>query len=145
MTICLGCGTLGGFKPWTFTTSKRNLVNAIDTLFNKNPQYKIPAKWKSLDDWKERGYDFLDSRIFYFKSTPEEMYSGTFLGNLNNSAQVDTNTTTICIRAVDNGNRHWTLENETSSSEKKRIENRFQVEVISKLEEYTKTITTRDY
>ena len=145
LTSCIGAGTLGGFEPWTFTTSKQNLVNAIDTFFTRFPDHKVPAKWKSHDDWKERGYDFLESRIFYFKNGPEEMYYVSFLGDGNNSVQVDTNRTSISIRAVNTGNAHWTLEDETSSSEKKRIENRFEQEIVSKLEAYTKSTSIRDY
>ena len=66
----LGAGTLGGFEKITFFTSKRILVAAIDSLFAQNPEYKITEKWKKGNNWSERGYDFLDTRIFYFKSTP---------------------------------------------------------------------------
>ncbi|MEP6844674.1 MAG: hypothetical protein ABI861_01665 [Panacibacter sp.] len=144
LTSCIGAGTLGGFDIRIFHTSKQNLVRAVDTLFAKYPEYQIPDKWKSFDDWKERGYDFLDSRIFYFKSEPEEMYYVTFLGAVNDSVQVNNTSTSISIRAIDNGTSHWTLEEETNSPEKKRIENRFDQEIISKLEQYTNTKSTRE-
>jgi hypothetical protein len=139
LTGCgIGAGTLGGFDTKEFSTSKQNLVRAIDTLFARHPEYIIPSKWKSRNDWKERGYDFLDSRIFYFKSEPEEMYYVTFYGDANDSIQVDTTKTGLSIRATDNGISGWTLEEATSSKDKKRIEKRFEEEIILKLEEYIK-------
>lgn len=141
---CMGAGTLGGFDLRTFSTSKRMLVEAIDTLFAKHPEYKIPDKWKSLDDWHESGYDFLDSRIFYFKAEPEEMYYVTFYGDANDSTQADTTKTGIAIRAVSNNTSTWVLEGNTSSAEKKRIENRFDREIVSKLEQYCHAKAVRE-
>jgi len=144
LTGCgIGAGTLGGFETITFPTSKRILVVAIDSLFAEHPEYKIPNKWKKEDDWKERGYDFLDTRIFYFKSEPEEMYYVSFYGDANDSVQVDTTKTGISIRAIDNNTNYlWTKEDDISSSEEKRINKRFQNEIISKLEQYTNTKAT---
>jgi len=144
LTSCLGAGTLGGFDTRSFATSKQNIVQAIDGLFSKYPEYRIPDKWKPYDTWKQRGYDFLNSRIFYFKSGPEEMYYVTFLGDSNDSTQINNYNTSISIRAINNGVAHWKLEDETNSSDKKRIESRFEQEIISKLEEYTNTKATRE-
>jgi hypothetical protein len=141
LTGCgIGAGTLGGFDTITFPTSKRTLVKVIDSLFAQYPEYKIPDKWKKEDNWKERGYDFLDTRIFYFKSVPEEMYYVSFYGDANDSLQVDTTKTGISIRAVDNGaNYIWTKESDISSSEERRITKRFLNEIVSKIEQYTNT------
>ena len=137
----MGAGTLGGFKKITFFTSKRTLVAAIDSLFAQNPEYKIPEKWKKENTWSERGYDFLDTRIFYFKSEPEEMYYVSFYGDANDSIQKDTTTTGISIRAINNGaNYNWSKESYISYSEKNRIIKRFQDEIISKIEKYTNSI-----
>jgi len=144
LTGLISCGTLGGFESRTFSTSKQNLVNSIDTLYKNHPEYKIPDKWNPFDDWKERGYNFLDSRIFYFKSEPEEMYYVTFLGDQNDSIQVNSQSTRISIRAINKGTGHWQLENETSNSEKERINNRFENEIVSKLENYINSKSTKD-
>jgi hypothetical protein len=144
LTGCIGSGTLGGFDSRTFPTSKQNLVQVIDTLFLKHPEYRIPDKWKSFDDWKERGYDFLDSRIFYFKSEPEEMYYVTFFGDANDSVQINSHSTSISIRGINNGIPHWTLEDEINSSDKKRIKKRFDEEIILKLEQYTNTTSMEE-
>lgn len=136
LTGCFGCGTLGGFTPKTFETSNQNVVRAIDTFYSKNPEYQIPKKWEPFDDWKERGYSFLDSRIFYFKIAPEEMYYVSFIGDANDTTQLSNSSTSLSIRAINNGKGHWTLENEINSSEKTRIEERFDKEIISKIQGY---------
>ncbi len=140
-----GAGTLGGFEIINFPTSKRTLVASIDSLYAQYAEYKIPDKWKKRDDWKERGYDFLDSRIFYFKSEPEEMYYVSFYGDANKLIQADTTRTGISIRAVDNdANYIWTKESDISFSEERRINKRFQNEIVSKIEEYTNTTAKRE-
>lgn len=144
LTGCIGAGTLGGFDLRTFPTSKRNLVQAIDTLYLRHPEYEIPNKWKTFDDWHERGYDFLDSRIFYFKTNPEEIYYVTFIGDANDSIQVDTTKTALSIRAYRNNKFGWTKEEDLSSKEKKRVQQRFDQEIISKLEEYTNTKSMKE-
>lgn len=145
LTACnFGAGTLGGFDSITFPTFKKNIVASIDSIYKMYPSYKIPDKWKYHDDWKRRGYDFLDSRIFYFKSEPEEMYYVTFLGDANDSVQTNQNNTSISIRAFLKYNlgdsfESWHTEDQCRSKEKKRIEKRFNEEIISKIEALTKT------
>ena len=126
-----GAGTLGGFDNRTFATSKTNLERTIDTLYSINPDLKIPDKWKDLDNWSEQGYDFLESRIFYFKNEPEEMYYVTFIGDSTMLANL--NEVTIAIRAVNIGNGTWKLEEDFNQAEKNRIQRRFDAEVTSKL------------
>ena len=68
------------------------------------------------------------------------MYYISFYGDANDSIQADTTKTGISIRAVDNdANYNWTKESDISSSEERRINKRFQNEIISKLEQYTNT------
>ncbi len=139
-----GCGTLGGFALWKFPASKQVVVQAIDTLFTEHPEYIVPDKWTKYDDWKSRGFDFLDSRIFYFKQIPEEMYYVTFIGDANDSIQANPNETGISIRAVSIGTPAWITEDKTNSAERKRIETRFTNEITAKLESYTNTKTTKE-
>jgi len=135
----ISAGTLGGFKAIDFPVSKRKLVSAIDSLYKSYPEYKIPDKWKSFDDWHARGYDFLDSRIFYFKLAPEEMYYISFIGDANNATQTDTTLSSLSIRAVFNDAPKWLLEQDFNSVDKERIQKRFYNEIITKLEYYTKS------
>lgn len=144
---CLGCGfgagTLGGFDERVFPTSKMRLAKAIDSLYKEYDTYKLPVKWKHLDDWHERGYDFLDSRIFYFRNQPEEMYYISFIGMPEDSA-LNERSGTIAIRAVCDSASGWILEENTSRSQKRRIEDRFDSEIIAKLERYTGVKATRE-
>ncbi len=143
--ICLiacGCGTLGGFDNGTFPVTKRKLEIAIDSLYALHPEYEISTQWEKYNDWSARGYDFLESRIFYFKSPPEEMYYVTFVGD---TAKISKTTDArIAIRSVFKGNtKRWVLEKEVDSKERERIEKRFDDEIISKLEQYTQTKAER--
>ena len=132
----LGGGTLGGFPPKTFPISVINLERAMDSLFRVNPQYKIPAKWQGRDSWSDRGFGFLNSRIFYFSQDPEEMYYVTFIGDENMDKL---NTATIAIRAVDSSTENWLTCDELNEHRQKEITNRFQTEIITKLESYSGT------
>ncbi len=141
LTGCIGAGTLGGFETVSFPTSKSNVAKSIDSIYILFPNYQIPDKWKEYDSWSERGYDFLDSRIFYFKSDPEEMYYVTFIGDANDSVQKVEGITSLAIRAYMNADKpgKWQKESETSSSERNRIELRFRNEIASKISDFTKT------
>jgi hypothetical protein len=144
LTSCgFGAGTLGGFDTYFFPTSKKLIKESIDSLYSKHPEYKIPKKWIYFDDWKARGYDFLETNIYYFNSEPEEMYYVSFYGDANDSIQVDESKTGISVRAVNNG-YGWILEKETSTNEKARIEKRFYDEIVSKIELYSGTISKRE-
>ncbi len=135
----VSCGTLGGFEIITFPVSKNKVNSAIDSLYKNFPEYKIPEKWKELNDWQDRGYGFLDSRIFYFKSTPEEMYYVSFIDMEDDSTKQDVQLqTSLSIRAVSKGEKKWWLHKELNAKEQKRIENRFKKEIISKLKVYLK-------
>ncbi|MBG6188405.1 hypothetical protein [Flavobacterium sp. CAN_S2] len=129
-------GTLGGFETRRFPISKQKLNSAFDTLFSKHPEYIIPDKWKSYDVWGYWGKNSLEARTFYLKSNPEEMYYVSFIGDeemLKDTTHID-----IAIRSVFT-RRHlkWLKEEDCNDKEKERIEERFDREIISKLEEYT--------
>lgn len=115
-----GAGTLGGFELRTFPVSKSLLVKGIDSLYTKHPKYIIPEDWESLNDWSKRGYDFLDSRVFYFEAEPKEIYYVTFYGDANDSVQADETKTSISLRAYRSDTLGWTLEGNCSNAEKKK-------------------------
>ena len=133
----LGCGagTLGGFDPIKFETDKNTLGSALDSLYKLHPEYAIPDKWKDFDSWSERGFDFLNGRILYFSSPPEEMIYVTILAG---------DETRIAIRSVNNGQQRWLKEEDFSTADKERIERRFDSEIISKLEKLTKSKSVRE-
>ena len=131
------CGTLGGFDSRNFATPKKNIEKAIDTLFVKNPELVIPEKWKEYDTWKKRGFGFLDTRIFYFQSEPEEMYYVSFVSD-GNEKQDKNGPTILAVRSVFT-KRHndWLKEEDFGDDEKERIKKRFDIEIIRKLEKYS--------
>ncbi len=132
--ILINCdGTLGAFQPLQFPISKNRLEIAIDSLYSMHPKYKIPDKWKEENDWSKRGFDFLNSRIFYFKENPEEMYYTSIRVSNDSLTQID-----IAIRSVFIGSkRKWLKQEDFTNEEENRIQTRFKTEIISKLEKYT--------
>lgn len=127
----IGCGTLGSFKIINFYTTKTKLTVAVDSIFSLYPKYKVPEKWKKFDDWAERGYSFLDSRLFYFKEPPEEMYYVTI--NYDTTDYSKKEQISLAIRAVCEGNPRWLLSKDINENELERIENRFNEEIINKI------------
>lgn len=133
-----GCGTLGGIgNGLYFPISKKKLEIGIDSLYAKNPVYRMPENWAKFNTWSSSGYDFIESRIFYFRTPPEEMYYITFIGD--SAALADTTKIAIGIRAVNKGSYKWLLEVDLDSREKERIVKRFNAEIVSKLKQYTGT------
>jgi hypothetical protein len=135
------CGTLGGFDNRNFPIGKSKLLQSFDHLYEKYPEYIIPKKWETFNDWHERGYDFLQGKIVYFKNQPEEMYYISFIGD--SIEQSIPYKCSIAIRAICKGTNKWNLENDFSKDEKERIENRFDKEIISKLEILSNSKSTR--
>jgi len=129
-----GDDTLGGFPERNFATSKKNLESAVDSIYSLNPEFRVPNKWADEDTSIKKSYFFMEGRTFYFKNDPEEMYYVTFIGD---SAMLANPTkTTISIRLVNFGGPKWLKDREVSKSEYLRIEERFDKEIISKLENY---------
>jgi hypothetical protein len=139
LALLAGCGTLGGFDPRTFSTKKIYIEHAIDSLYSVYPDYRMPAKWKKYDFWGAAGYGFLETRMFYFKNPPEEMYYVSFI----DYPSQDTTTTTISIRSVFNGER-WSKEEDTHRQEEDRIEKRFDSEIVSKLGRFSNSYVITD-
>jgi hypothetical protein len=139
VVLLAGCGTLGGFDPRTFSTKKIYIERAIDSLYSVCPEYRMPAKWKKYDFWDSAGYGFLETRMFYFKNPPEEMYYVSFI----EYPSQDTTTTTISIRSVFNGDR-WTKEEDTHRQEELRIEKRFDSEIVSKIGRFSNSYVITD-
>lgn len=142
--LLISCdGTLGGFENRNFETPKQNIEKAINTLFAKNPELEIPEKWKEYDTWEKRGFGSLDTRIFYFQSEPEEMYYVSFVSD-GNEKQDENGPTILAIRSVfTKRHNQWLKEEDFDDNTKERIENRFDTEIITKLEKYIGARATR--
>ena len=129
-------GTLGGFNTISFPVSKKRVETAFDSLYSIHPEYKIPAKLQEYNFWSKSGYDFLDSRLIYFSEFPEEMFYISFVGE--EQTFKDTTHSDIAIRSVYIGSKKkWLKEEDFTEEEKIRIKNRFENEILSKLEKYT--------
>ncbi len=131
------CGSLGAFEQIEFSVSKEKMDLAIEKLFIEYPEYKIPEEWIKFDDWSKRGYDFLDGKIFYFKSEPQELYYISYFTTEQSNSKKPT--LKLAIRAINSGNERWLLSEDLSEREIKRIETRFRSEIIPKLEKYTQS------
>jgi len=133
--LLVGCaGTLGGIgEKYYFPVSKNMLTKAVATLMTEHPKYQVPENWQRFDDWSARGYDFLDSDIFYFSSQPQEMYYLSFIGD-EESWKADSSKISIAIRAINVGDSRWFLADDLNHSERNRIADRFEAEIVSKLE-----------
>lgn len=137
-----GVGSLGAVGSWMFPTSKKELVLAIDSLFAMQPRYILPKELDTrYNNWKEGGYDFLDSRLFYFDKKPREIYYVSFYGDASDSIQANPNLTGISVRSVISvsGIKGWQNDSDMSNTEMHRVLDRFDKEIVSKLETYTNT------
>lgn len=135
--ITIGCdGTLGGFNTIKFPISKYKLEKGIIILYSTHSKYKIPNELKKFDNWKKKGYDFLEAYSFYFDKNPKEIYYVSLIGDeetFRDSTHVE-----IAIRSVFViDKKKWQREEEFTHEEKLRIQKRFKDEIISKLEKYT--------
>jgi hypothetical protein len=127
---------LGGWPDRTFPISRKKLTSAINQLYDKNVEYKVPGKWMEEDSSIIKSNFYLLSTTFYFKENPEEMYFVSFIGD--DSMLADSSKTIISIRSVNNGEK-WLRYVDENPAERVRIEKRFDKEIISKLELYSGT------
>jgi hypothetical protein len=136
VSLITACDTQGQIGDTVnFKTSHAILNAAIDTLYFKNPEYKIPAKWLRYDNFAAKPSTYLFKKIFYFKDKPEEMY---YVSLIDDSIMTgDTSQTGLAIRAVNRGDE-WMQVDKFDYKQQRKIQRRFNKEIISKLKEYTK-------
>lgn len=127
------CEPRHNFNHRIFNLPKAALLNAIDSLYDKHPQYRSPAKWKIYDSYSQRGYEFSSERRFYFQQPNEEMYYVSIMEY--------NDMTRVVISAV-HTNAGWQLEEDMPPGEIRRIEKRFEDRVISELEKITNSKCT---
>ena len=121
----LSCGTSGHIKFYSFGATKSEIQNQISSIISKDSQFTVPKKWLecTTGDYFERYY-------IYFSKNPEEMYQIGFTGDSlewNNSSS-----SKLGLIAVYDG-KIFKYESDLSSREIKRIEKRFEEEILSKL------------
>jgi len=133
LTACDTMGQIGDTA--NFRTSHPVLEAAIDTLYDKNPEYNVPAKWAQDSSMGMKPLPYMFRKIFYFKSNPEEMY---YVSLIDDSVMTgDTSQTGLAIRAVNRGDG-WMKADKFDYKQAKKIQKRFNKEIISKLKEYSK-------
>lgn len=134
LTGCnIGAGTLGGFEQYHFQVPVKKLEQAIDSVYSNYPDYRMPEKWRQFDSWSERGFDFLQSEMFYFSEPPEEMYYVTYIGN----NETEQKKAIIGIRAINEGQHRWLKSMDLNEAENERIKKRFRTEILPKIEAYS--------
>lgn len=125
-------GGLGGFPHKKFETDIFTLENTIDCMLESDSSFAVPEKWKKIEnEWQERGYDFLNTRIFYFPNPPEEMYYVSFIGY--DTAKPGSKYSEISIRSVGNKNGWKSYKSFDDDDEIERIESRFDSLVVTKV------------
>jgi len=146
LTSCggsIGAGTLGGWKTVVFPVAEKHIDTAIHSLYTNYAKYNVPKKWKAeSESWNQAGYDFLKPIFIYFNSGPEEMFYITYIDGGYGTQNPEW--ARIAIRAVYTEQNGWKKNTEYNDNEKNRIDKRFWNEIITKLEDYTKTKATRE-
>ena len=133
LAACDNIGTVG--DPVRFHTKKPALAAAIDSLYAKYPEYRVPAKWQQFNNFAYKNPAFIETRVFYFKSPPEEMYYVSLIDDSLLSA--DTAHSGLAIRAINRGSGVWLQGPDVSFRDEKRINKRFKNAILSKLEAFT--------
>lgn len=137
----IGAGTLGAWKVMELPVTESKLDSAMNVFFIDNPEYTVPEKWKyESESWKRSGYDFLKSRLFYFKSAPEEMFYVSYIES--GFGVENPGWARIAIRSVYTEKMGWKKNEQYSEEERVRIQNRFDEKIRSKLEQYTSIKTS---
>jgi hypothetical protein len=133
----ISCNTFGGLDGSVmFHTNSDTLTRAMDSLYAKYPEYKLPAKWKAYDNLSLKPTPGITNTIIYFKDAPEEMYYVSLINDSLLSGSRHRNG--LAIRAVNQGNANWLQAEDIGFREEKRIQKRFRHEIIAKLKVYIK-------
>ena len=119
------CGTTGHLVFYHFDVSKYDVEKEISAIINKDSSYSLPVKWKGVN----KG-DYFEMIYIYIKNSPEEIYRIGFTGD--SSVWKHSSTSRLALVSQFDGDT-WRNESELSNKEIKRIENRFETEILSKI------------
>jgi hypothetical protein len=120
------CGTTGHIKFYYFDASKKEVEKRLKEIINQDSLHIVPSKWKehTMGDYFERYY-------VYFSNSPEEMYQIGFTGDSSDWKNANySKLGLICVYAGE----QFEYENDLSYREIKRIEKRFEEEILSRLD-----------
>lgn len=140
IAACNVSGQVG--DTFQFRKDKQDLEAAIDTLLAKNPEYKTPANWAAGSHLPLSTSPYLENKTFYFQAGPQEVYCVTLIDD--SAMSRDSARAGLAIRAINNGGDKWLLEGDMDFKEQKRVQKRFEKEIISRLEDYTNTKASKE-
>lgn len=127
-----GLGSVTRIDKYKFKSSYYKRYS--DSLFSKFPKYRVPNEDPSF--YMTQGYEFLNMTKFYFDKSPKEIYCVQWQG--------------IDVRMAYNVDRNKSIiENPRNNifiptSEKNRMRNRLQTEIIDKLDSLIENSADKD-
>jgi hypothetical protein len=150
VSLFSSCGTTGHIRFYDYNVPKDTLQYIINQFLEKNPSYKFPSNdldWQKyhLQDssiiWMINDKDQVEAQyihgkktrdLIYFKQTKEEVYWIGYSGDEKYWKEHPTNSRLALIGFSKKG-KYCLLNNRLGLREKKRIEKRFEKEVLFKL------------
>ena len=137
LSSCKRIEVANEFESRTFLVSKQALLSAVVSLYLEYPKYIVPKDLGNFDNWRDNNDYLHDGRLFYFESNPQEIYLVTFTKGEKDSLSIPN--TDIKIKAFET--KKW-----LGHLGKNRVEFRkgLTKEIISKLENYTKTTVRKN-
>ena len=131
--ILPSCGTTGHIAFFNFNNSKSEVEIQILNVISKDSLYTVPPKWSehTKGDYFERIY-------LYFKSNPEEIIQVGF--SYDSATWKQSSSCRLAIISIYQGNQ-FQYERDLSNKEQNRIQERFEKQILSKINHYY--ITTK--
>jgi predicted small lipoprotein YifL len=128
--LCASCGTTGHIYYYDYDIPKDSLKQALTEFFEENPQYKKPEKFKEYtgEDFR-KGLDV----FFYFKENPEELYWAGYMEGDQSYLDAHPDECTFGLIAFASPGGRWQYERNLWFWEEKRVRERFEKEILSKL------------
>ena len=122
----ISCGTIGHVQFYNFNASKYEVEKELLNIINKDSLHSVPVKWADIN--KDPGP--IELIYLYFSQSPEEMYQVGFTGTI--TQWKNSSYCKLSLDGVFNGD-HWGFKKELSYNEMKRIRERFEKEILSKI------------
>jgi hypothetical protein len=131
LLLLSGCGTLGHLQFYYFNADKYKVEKDLVHVINADSTHAVPEKWNYAAT-----VGFLHEKYVYFNNSPEEMYQIGFTGD---SSEWDREG--VCKLSLDGIFKwsKWEFEGKISSSEEKRVEKRFETEILARVKYKYKT------
>ncbi len=121
----VSCGTTGHIVFYNFNATKYDVENALLNVINADSNYITPIKWKEHTEG-----DYFERIYIYFKGSPEELYQLGF--NYDSTIWRESATSRLAFISIYQGDQ-FQYESDLSAKEIKRVEKRFETEILQKL------------